>query len=247
MNKAGKRCSDLVKQILAFSRQSEKIEMPVEIQQILIEVLRLSRSAIPSDIEVSQDIQIDCGLVMANPTQIHQIAMNLMTNAYHAVSLTGGKIIVHLKETVLEADDLVDSPLQPGKYAMLRITDTGCGIDPAIVDKIFDPYFTTKDKGKGTGLGLAVVYGIVKGHSGAVHVDSELGKGTTFTIYIPLMKQRLQVGSVEMAEILPIGKEHILLVDDEESIGSILSPVGPSFASVSKNFLPLTTKNIRSN
>jgi PAS domain S-box-containing protein len=216
--KAGKRGGDLVKQILAFSRQSEHRKIPVRVQQVLREVLKLMRSTIPSDIEITQDIQVDCGLVMADPTQIHQIAMNLITNAYHAIDPPGGKINVLLKETVLCEKDLVGSPLQPGKYAMLEISDTGSGIDPAAMDKIFEPYFTTKEKGKGTGLGLAVVYGIVREHLGHIHVESEVGSGTTVNVYIPKMARASESGPVEKAEILQTGTERILLVDDDGAV-----------------------------
>jgi CheY-like chemotaxis protein/two-component sensor histidine kinase len=216
--KAGKRGSELVKQILAFSRQSEHKKIPVRIQHILKEVLKLSRSTIPTDIEILQDIQPDCGLAMADPTQIHQIAMNLITNAYHAVEPSRGKIRVSLKETDIETVDLAGSPMNPGRYAILRVSDTGCGIDPAILDKIFEPYFTTKERGKGTGLGLAVVYGILKGYGGDIHVASQLGKGTTFTVYIPLMAKPSLSGLVNNEVILETGRERILLVDDEEMV-----------------------------
>jgi CheY-like chemotaxis protein len=157
-------------------------------------------------------------MVMADAAQIHQIAMNLITNAYHAVEPTSEKIFVQLRETALERDDVAHSLLQPGRYVMLSVSDTGCGIDPKIVNKIFDPYFTTKEQGKGTGLGLAVVYGIVKEHHGDIKVYSEVGKGTTFNVYLPLMEESSEPVSVEKTESLSAGNEHILLVDDEEPI-----------------------------
>ena len=218
---AGKRGSDLVKQILAFGRQSEKKMMPVLIQQILKEVLKLSRSTIPSDIEITQEIQIDCGRVMADPVQLHQIAMNLITNAYHAVEETEEKkIAIKLRETKIEgADaDLSGKSLEPGQYAVLSVTDTGCGIDPAIYDKIFEPYFTTKKQGKGTGLGLATVYGIAKEYGGDIKVYSELGKGTTFNIYLPILSNNNDIEDIEKIEALVGGTESILLVEDEESV-----------------------------
>lgn len=215
---AGVRGSELVKQILNLSRKSEHIKAPIRIQQVLKEVLSLSRSTIPADIKIHQDIQPDCGVVMADPTKIHQIAMNLITNAYHALNQSSGEIIVRLKETVLGADDLLASHLQPGKYATLKISDTGCGIDPSITDRIFEPYFTTKKKGKGTGLGLAVVYGIVKEHGGEIQVESELGKGTTFTLYIPLMEQLSKMDVVFKTAVLRTGNENILLVDDDGAV-----------------------------
>ena len=219
--KAGKRGSELVKQILAFSRQSEYEKRPLRIQQILNEVLRLSRSTIPSDIEISHDIQPNCGLVMADPTRIHQIAMNLITNAYHAVEPSGGKIGVQLEEAVLAEHELAGSPLTPGKYVVMRISDTGCGIDPGIMDKIFEPYFTTKDREKGTGLGLAVVYGIVRDYGGDVQVESEVGKGTTFTVFTPLMEQSPEAKDARRVTRLPKGRERILLVDDEDAIANV--------------------------
>ena len=216
--KAGMRGSDLVKQILAFSRQTEHKMIPVRVQQTLKEVIKLTRSAIPSDIKVSQYIQSDCGLVIADPTQLHQIAMNLITNAFHAVEETGGKISVSLKETVLEREELPDSSLEPGNYAMMTVADTGCGIDPGDMDKIFEPYFTTKEQGKGTGLGLAVVSGIIKEHGGDIRVYSEVGKGSTFDVYLPLAVQQVEQASGKPVDIHQTGTERILLVDDEEPI-----------------------------
>jgi PAS domain S-box-containing protein len=216
--KAGQRGSKLVKQILAFSRQSEDKKIPVQVQQILKEVVKLCRSTIPVNIEIDQNISADCGLVMADPTHIHQIAMNLITNAYHAVEPTGGKIAVQLKQITLERDDMTDSSLPPGKYAMLAVSDTGCGIDPKILNKIFDPYFTTKAQGKGTGLGLSIVYGIVKEHRGDIKVYSELGSGTTFKVYLPLLEKAPEAVPVQKVESQFAGSERILLVDDEEPI-----------------------------
>ncbi|MDM8515202.1 ATP-binding protein, partial [Desulfobacterales bacterium HSG16] len=215
--KAGQRGSDLVRQILAFSRQSENEITPVRVQNVLHEVLKLCRSTIPVNIEITHNIQPNCRLIMADPTQIHQIAMNLITNAYHAVEKTCGKISVKLKEANLESDDIEDIFSESGHYAMISISDTGCGIDPVRMDKIFDPYFTTKEKDKGTGLGLAVVYGIVKEHQGDIKVYSDLGKGTTFNVYLPLVGNHADV-AVKKIETSQAGSERILLVDDEEAI-----------------------------
>lgn len=223
--KAGKRGKDLVKQILTFSRQTENIMMPVRVQQILKEVIKLSRSTIPSNIEIIQDIQNDCGLVMADPTQLHQVAMNLITNAYHAVEPTGGTIAIQLKETAIGSGDLAGSSLEQGRYAILTVSDTGGGIESAIIDKIFDPYFTTKDQGKGTGLGLAVVYGIVKDHNGDIKAHSEVGKGTCINVYLPVMKKSSETLSVEKVENDITGNERILLVDDEIPIMRLESQI----------------------
>ncbi len=216
--KAAGRAGGLVKQILSFSRQSEHEKMPVRIQHILKEILKLVRSTIPSSIDITQSIQSDCGLVMADPTQLHQIAMNLITNAYHAVEERSGKIFVQLKETELLNENLVNISLNTGRYAVLSISDTGSGIEPAIKDKIFEPYFTTKKQGKGTGLGLAVVHGIVKEHGGDIAVYSEVSKGTTFNVYLPLMKKTDKTELAEKVEDYSGGDERILLVDDEKSI-----------------------------
>jgi PAS domain S-box-containing protein len=215
---AGRRGGELVKQILAFSRQTEHKLSPVHFQKILTEVCKLIRSTVPSDIEIHQDIQKDCGLVMAEATQLHQIAMNLITNAYHAVEKASGKIAIQLKEIILDNDDLIDSPLQPGQYVMLSVSDNGVGIPKEIMNNIFEPYFTTKKKGKGTGLGLAVVYGILTEHKGDIKVYSEKGLGTTFNVYLPLMKKSDEVISTEKELTKLTGTERILLVDDEKSV-----------------------------
>jgi signal transduction histidine kinase/CheY-like chemotaxis protein len=218
--KAGQRGSELVKQILAFSRQNEHTMTPVRVQFVMKEVLKLIRASIPMNIEINQQLQSDCGLVLADSTQIHQIGMNLITNAYHAVEGAGGKIEVQVREIMLPPESK-DSSLPPGQYAMLSVSDNGVGIAPANKDKIFEPYFTTKGPGKGTGLGLSVVYGIVKEHRGEIKVYSEVGKGTTFNIYIPLMAKSdiVELSSEKVA--VERGSEHILLVDDEEAISNL--------------------------
>jgi PAS domain S-box-containing protein len=216
---SGLRARDLVNQILAFSRQSDRKPVPVGLPLLLKEALKLCRSTFSASIEIIRDIQQDCAPVMADPTQLHQIIMNLMVNAYHAVEETGGKITVRLRETQLAEEDLRGSPLPPGKYARLSISDTGCGIAPDVMEKIFDPYFTTKPQGKGTGLGLSVVYGIVKEHGGHINVYSEVGKGTTFNVYLPgTEKASDTLPAAKAAPPLTTGHEHILLVDDEAII-----------------------------
>ena len=215
---AGKRGSELVKQILAFSRQSEDKRMPVQFQNVLKEVIKLCRSTIPRDITIRQDIQSNCGYIMANPTQLHQIAMNLITNAYHAVEQNHGEISVKLSETELGQADIPIFSLEPGRYVLLTVSDTGSGIDPAVIDKIFDPYYTTKEKGKGTGLGLSMVHGIVRDYGGDIKVYSEVGKGTSFKVYIPFMEQPTKDETDEKMETTLTGNESILLVDDEEQI-----------------------------
>jgi PAS domain S-box-containing protein len=215
---AGTRGRELVQQILSFSRQSDYRLIPVHIQKILKEVLKLCRSTIPADITITRNIQTKCGPVMADPTQIHQIAMNLITNAFHAVEPAGGTITVQLKETDFIHQDNPSVRLASGRYAVLKVTDTGTGIDPAVMNKIFDPYFTTKEEGKGTGLGLATVYGIVKAHGGDIKVNSEVGTGSSFHVYLPVLEKTTAVVPENQQQALPKGTEHILLVDDERAI-----------------------------
>lgn len=128
-------------------------------------------------------------MIMADATQLHQIAMNLITNAYHAVENEYGQIDVRLEEVALTENETAETTLNAGRYALFSVSDAGSGIDPEIRDKIFEPYFTTKEQGKGTGLGLAVVFGIVKDHGGEIQVASEVGAGTTVSVYFPLMER----------------------------------------------------------
>ncbi len=218
---AGKRGSDLVKQILSFSRQHEHKLIPTRIEKVLREVMKLSRSTIPINIEIREDIDQNCGFVMADATQIHQVLMNLITNAYHAIDTINGIIDIQLKNVELEKGEIPDSLLQSGKYIKLSVADDGAGMPPNVQNKIFDPYFTTKERGKGTGLGLAVVYGIIKEHNGDIKVYSEEGKGSTFNIYLPLKKSVAKSSSEGKIKKMPTGVEKILLVDDEPSIAKL--------------------------
>ena len=215
---AGERGRDLIEQILAFSRQSEHKPSPVRLPLVIKEVMKLCRPTIPADIVISQKIQEDCGLVMANPTQVHQVILNLITNAYHAVEPTRGEISVRLKEVSLAPEDLPPGVVRAGRYARLSVVDTGSGIDPAHADKIFDPYFTTKERNKGTGLGLAMVYGIVKEYGGEIHFQSELGRGSRFDVYLPLLDIADESPSAQTPRDDPTGSERILLVDDEAAV-----------------------------
>ncbi len=220
--KAGNRAKELVSQILSFSRQTDHEIMPVKLQKIIIEVLKLCRSSIPTNIEIEQDIQQDCRSILANATQLHQIGMNLITNAYHAVQKTNGKITVQLKEFILEKNESYSLEVSPGEYALLSVVDDGEGMSEDIKERIFEPYFTTKEQGKGTGLGLAVVYGIVKEFGGAIQVFSTIGTGTTFNIYLPLMKKNDNSKFLKVGVNIETGHEHILLVDDEPSIARLV-------------------------
>jgi len=224
--KSSMRAKDLVNQILAFSRQSDLQMIPVELPLVVKEAVKLCRSIISSNIEISLNIQKESLITMADPTQLHQIIMNLMINAYHALEQKGGEIAVDLTQTQLEKRDLKGISLRPGKYARLSISDTGSGMARPVLEKIFEPYFTTKAQGKGTGLGLSVVYGIVKGHGGHIDVYSEVGKGTTFNVYLPMADTTSgSKPAVEHETQIPAGNEHILLVDDEEMIVQLESKV----------------------
>jgi PAS domain S-box-containing protein len=218
ITKAIIRAKDLVNQILTFSRQSTEEIKPLKMQFIVKEVLKLLRASLPTTINISQDISDDCEFVMVNSTQIHQIAMNLVTNAYHAMEEAGGELKITLKEVELGIDDPIDSPVNPGSYVCLTVSDTGTGMNQSIIDRIFDPYFTTKTEGKGTGLGLAVTYGIIKGTGGDIRVHSEPGKGTIFHVYIPCIKDAPVSSETVSVETLPSGHERVLLVDDENQI-----------------------------
>jgi len=221
IQRAASRAKDLVNQILAFSRQAEQELKPIRLQPILKEALKLLRASIPKTIAMEQKIDADCGAVIADPIQVHQIVMNLATNAYHAMEPAGGKMTVLLKQVRIEDKPPRYPGLRPGDYARLSVADTGSGIAKDVLNKIFDPYFTTKDKSKGTGLGLSVVQGIVRSSGGDITVYSEPGKGTEFHVYLPIMAPRLEKAAVDPAQPIRGGTENILLVDDEEPIAHI--------------------------
>ncbi|MCP4108831.1 MAG: response regulator [Desulfobacteraceae bacterium] len=211
------RAKELVRQILTFSRQDKQAIEPVKVQLILKEVFKLLKSTLPTTIEIRQSIDNDCGMVLANPTHIHQIIMNLVTNAYHAMQKTYGIMEITLKQVDSEYRDIKDLDLKSRQYVCLTVADTGIGIDKFVLEKIFDPYFTTKEKGRGTGLGLSVVSGIARSCMGEITVDSALGKGSVFNVYLPVTEEESEKLE-EPAEPLTKGTEHILIVDDQESI-----------------------------
>jgi signal transduction histidine kinase/CheY-like chemotaxis protein len=219
---AGKRARELVKQILAFARQSDEKLSPIQPSTLAKEVLQFIRSAIPTSIEIRKDIQSE-SLIMGNATQIHQVLMNLCTNAAHAMEESGGVLEVSLKDTMIDKKKL-SIGMQPGDYIEIKVSDTGVGVAPEIADSIFDPYFTTKGPGEGTGMGLSVVHGVIDSYGGKITVDSQLGKGTTFTIYLPVTKKRTSPKEY-VPEKLPSGTEHILLVDDEAPIARMGSQI----------------------
>ena len=214
---AGKRDRDLVKQILTFARQSEKELKPIQVSLIAKEVTKLIRSSIPTTIRIEQNIESD-SLIMGDPSQVHQIFMNLCTNAAQAMDEEGGVLTVGMKEVFLDTEFVrLHNDLKPGNYLQITIADTGTGISEEHIHSIFDPYFTTKGPGEGTGLGLAVVHGIVKAYGGEITVESEPKEGTVFTVYLPTVKTREEVALFSLEE-LPGGNERILCVDDEQTI-----------------------------
>jgi PAS domain S-box-containing protein len=220
INHAGHRARDLVEQILAFSRMQEQLQAPIRISPIVKEALKLLQSSLPANIKVNVAITADKP-VLGDPTQIHQIIMNLCTNAYHAMQASGGVMEVLLEQVSVDAStDSGAVDLPPGPYLQLTVSDTGAGISPAIIDRIFDPYFTTKDKSKGTGLGLAVVHGIVKRHRGEISVESRVGEGTRFTVFLPVSGDETTENGTHPVG-LPRGTEHVLLVDDEKHLVEI--------------------------
>jgi PAS domain S-box-containing protein len=218
--KAANRAKDLVKQILTFCRQADQELKPVQPRLIVKESFKMLRASLPSTIEMRQQIHSE-SLILGDPTQIQQVLMNLCANAAHAIRDKGGVLEIGLHDVELGPDSGVAYPdVLSGPFVRLSVTDTGHGIDTAIMDKIFDPFFTTKEVGEGTGMGLAVVHGIVKSHGGFIRVYSEPGQGTTFHLFFPRIevdwaKEIPAVGSN------PRGSERVLLVDDEPAIAEI--------------------------
>ncbi len=218
--KASNRAEDLVKQILAFSRQSESDQerRPIQVHHIVQEALKLTRASLPTTIDIHQDISSHGTTVLADPTQIHQILMNLCTNAHHAMREKGGVLEISLAPVELDSTEVGDHPdLKPGSYLKLSISDTGDGMDARTMQRIFDPYFTTKEKGVGIGMGLSVVHGIVKRHKGAIKVFSKSGEGSSFQVLLPRIEREIEY-KAEALEPLPLGKERILFVDDEKAL-----------------------------
>jgi PAS domain S-box-containing protein len=219
--KAGRRARDLVRQILAFSRQTDQELRPLEISPIIKETLKLLRASLPSTIEIQQHIGVNLGTVMTDPTQVNQILMNLCTNAAHAMGENGGTLDVSLEKVGNGTDVGVRfAGLSPGPYLKLTVCDNGHGMAPEVQERIFDPYFTTKEKGEGTGLGLAMVHGIVKSHGGTITVYSEPEMGSTFHVYLPVMETETDQDK-GCEETVPTGSERILFVDDEQPIVDI--------------------------
>ena len=216
---AGLRAKDLTSQILTFSRRQEHDKNLMDLKIITKEILKLLRSTMPSTIDIRQNIGTLPLTIKGNLTQMHQVIMNICINAAHAMGEKGGILEFCLVREDLSLSEAGEYLLKPGSYVRLTISDTGCGIEPAIIGRIFDPFFTTKKTGEGTGLGLAVVHSIVKNHQGHIQVKSEPGRGTSFDIYIPYMDAGLPIVADAPVSDLPNGgQERILFVDDEKPL-----------------------------
>jgi PAS domain S-box-containing protein len=215
--RASERAKSLIAQILTFSRSQDITPSVVSVQAIIDESLKLLRPSIPSMIRIETDIDRSCRNILANPAQILQVIVNIATNAFQAIGDFAGELRIELKEIVADQKLLESVPkLRAGKYVCLRISDTGSGMDEATMERIFEPFFTTKSDQNGTGLGLSVVHGIIASYSGEITVDSQLGKGTTFTIYLPVINTPCSVATPEPGVLRP-GNGSILFVDDEEA------------------------------
>lgn len=218
---ASNRAKDLVQQILAFSRQDDTESKPFRPANIVKEAIKMLRPTLPTTIEINQDIDTATGLVWADPTKLNQILMNLCTNAFHAMEDTGGKLGILLKETDITSKDLVHEPeAEAGTFIQLSVSDTGVGITPEMIQNIYLPYFTTKETGKGTGMGLSIVHGIVNSYGGFLTVDSELGEGSVFNVFLPVVKEDV-ITAQKASERCPTGTERILFVDDEEMLTQV--------------------------
>nr|WP_320012606.1 ATP-binding protein [uncultured Desulfobulbus sp.] len=220
---AATRAQELIRQILTFSRRNDTEQHPLNITLVVKEVLKLLRSFLPSSVEICHLLTKEDCIVRANPTQIHQVMMNLCTNAYQAMEEGSGTLTVELDIQHLEnTEELLSLPA--GRYGVLLVKDTGCGMDAITIERMYEPYFTTKDKGEGTGLGLAMVHAIVEDLGGAIEVVSTPGKGTCFTVYFPIVVREPTsrgVAALPLGEGIPGGEESILLVDDEPAIVSM--------------------------
>ncbi len=214
---AGHRAKHLVHQILTFSRQSGQGKKATPIHMVVREALKLIRATIPTTIDINQTLQSEA-TVLADPTQLHQIIVNICTNAEYAMRETGGSLHILLEDMEVDEDIARALPgLQAGPHVRLMIRDTGAGMTPEVLERMFDPFFTTKPIGEGSGMGMAVVHGIVTSHGGAIAVDSVVGKGTKMEIFLPAVPATVLEGLGDQSPI-PVGRETILFVDDEETI-----------------------------
>ena len=218
----GRRARDLIRQIILFSRQSAEERKPVSLHLMVKEVMALIRASLPSNIDIRENLNTDAGVVMADPTQMHQVLMNLCANAERAMRERGGVLELCVDGLMVDENLAAANPeLRPGPYVRLSVRDTGHGMKPEVMKRIFEPFFTTNEVGQGTGMGLAVVHGIVAKHGGAVTVESAPGVGTGFTIYLPRV-DRYPEHENPVEEVAPRGTEHVLYVDDEPDLVDVV-------------------------
>jgi signal transduction histidine kinase/response regulator RpfG family c-di-GMP phosphodiesterase len=227
---AGQRARDLVLQILSFTRIEESQVSPIDISPVIKEALKLLRASIPSNITIEKSIPSDIGLIKADPGRIHQVLMNLCTNAAHAMQGNDGLLRVDFEKVETDPADVALGELAGKVCLKLSVSDTGAGIPAEVMGRIFDPYYTTKEKGEGTGLGLAMVHGIVRGCGGIVTVESEIGKGSVFHVYFPCVADTKEIIQQKTDFQMPQGSERIMFVDDEETLaemaGEMLKKLG---------------------
>lgn len=218
---AGERASKLVNQILTFCHGVESKRQTIQVEQLVRETIRLLKATLPATIKIKQNIPEVNSAILGDPTQVHQVVMNLCTNAYHAMREKGGELSVSLCEEQVEVErPTITGNLEPNDYVVLTVEDTGHGMTSEVMAKIFDPFYTTKAGGEGSGMGLSVVHGIVKGHDGAISVESTPGEGSTFRVYLPVTHEREEI-ITKKAESFPTGTERILFVDDEAAIANL--------------------------
>ena len=221
---AGMRAKELVQQILAFARQADEERKPIRVAAVATEALKLLRSTIPTSIKIRQVIHSQ-SMIMGNSAQLHQVFMNLCTNAAHAMEDNGGELELCIRDvTIHNSHALAETGLKPGEYIEIKVSDTGVGIAPEIIDSIFNPYFSTKQFGEGTGMGLATVHGIVASYDGKISVESTKTKGAIFSVYLPITISRT-APQAHAGKALPTGNEHILLIDDEAPIARMASQI----------------------
>ncbi|MCD6292305.1 MAG: response regulator [Deltaproteobacteria bacterium] len=244
---SSQRAVELVRQILSFSRNEPQKICLIKPHLIVSEALKLLHSSLPATVKIEEDIDRKCGQIKADPIQLHQVVMNICTNALHSLTGQKGTLKVKLYQRLITADEVVgNSHRYSGEFVILSISDTGCGIDSATKARIFEPYFTTKNVGEGTGLGLAVVHGIVESYNGFIEVESEIGQGTTFKIYLPVFSDsssKIELGKHADGK-LATGTEHILIVDDEKPIldlqAAILARLGYKITAINQSSEALT-------
>ncbi len=223
---ASLRARDMIQQLLSFSRKEEFGRKPIRLNGVIAESLKLMRASLPTNISIESEICDSECTTVADATQIHQIMINLCTNAAHAMEPNGGVLSIRLEPVSLDSTNATDTDLAPGNYARMVVADTGHGMEKDIIDRIFDPYFTTKETGKGTGMGLSVVHGIVKGSGGAIRAFSGPGRFTEFHLYLPVVDMIIDAEpAIFDQQLLPNGHEHILIVDDEEMLVDMMRQV----------------------